>query len=256
MLLALFVLAGCDGTYAIKGSLEDGIFSGPMGGFDIIATATDQDAVTLSCKKRSGKVADDGTFSIDGMCKGSAYTLSSPADVLLPDFEIPDGGPPSALSGKAYRSPGGDGLYFITPKDGVQPTSSNASIKRDIRPDQSEVIYPNREVLKPPLLAGDAVMIATGEMASVPVRRLVMQPEGVDLASGRLPPCYIIGDDATVDMSNVTEVTANDQTVRYYRDGALPEGRYALYGDSNQRMLVFDVGSQQPAGPPAAPAAP
>jgi hypothetical protein len=251
----LLLLAACGGAYTVEGQLEDGVFGGPIGGFDLTASADDPTKVALACQTLAGKANDDGSFSIDGLCAGTTYTVTAP-NVLLPDLhQVPDGGFGGPKSGKAYRAPGGDGFYTLTKGDAaVKPADTNAGFKKDKLPDGSEVRYPGQALKNPPLLAGDTVLIATGAMTEVPFLLLEPHPEGVQLAEGRLPAARILGDVVAPDAAHLEAVVVGDTKVHIYKPGALPDGRYALIAGKSTRMLVIDAGTQQPARLEPAPA--
>ncbi len=232
----LLLLAACGGAYTVEGQLEDGVFGGPIGGFDLTASADDPTKVALACQTLAGKANDDGSFSIDGLCAGTTYTVTAP-NVLLPDLhQVPDGG-------------------FGGPKSAaVKPADTNAGFKKDKLPDGSEVRYPGQALKNPPLLAGDTVLIATGAMTEVPFLLLEPHPEGVQLAEGRLPAARILGDVVAPDAAHLEAVVVGDTKVHIYKPGALPDGRYALIAGKSTRMLVIDAGTQQPARLEPAPA--
>ena len=243
----LLLLAACGGTYALEGQLEDGVFGGPIGGFEIIATADDPAAVALTCGKMAGKVADDGSFKVEGLCAGTSYSISTPADMLLPDLQqVPDGGLGSPMSGKAYRAPGGDGFYFLNQGEEMQPASTNVGFRYEELEDGTKFRYPSKLVPKAPLLAGDTVLMATGDMAEVPFRAMKAHPEGIKVKGGKLPPLRTVGEPVEADAGSVEAVVVGEHKIHIYKAGVVPEGRYTLVGDNAQRMLVLDVGTAQP----------
>jgi len=243
----ILLLAACSSDYAVQGQLEDGVFGGPIGGFELIASADAPDKVALFCAKKAGMANDDGSFRIDGLCAGTSYTVSSPSDVMIPDLEqIPDGGFGGPKSAKAFRAPGGDGFYLLTQAEGLKPASTNVGFRTDALEDGTAIRYPSKLVPKAPLLADNVVLLATGAMTEVPFRAMPAHPEGLKVAGGTLPPLRTVGEPVDTNAASVEAVVVGDHKIHIYKPGVVPDGRYSLLADGAQRMLVLDVGTAQP----------
>ncbi len=243
----ILLLAACGGTYSLEGQLEDGIFGGPVGGFELIASADDPSKVALTCAKLAGKVSEDGHFKVDGLCAGTSYSVAALGDMMVPDLQtVPDGGLGAPFSGKAYQAPGGDGFYFLKKAGELEPASTNVGYRWDELEDGTRFQYPSKLVPKAPLLADHTVLLATGANTEIPFRAMTAHPEGIKVKGGKLPPIRTVGEVVESNAASVEAIVVGEHKIHIYREGVVPEGRYTLLGEGANRMLVLDVGKAQP----------
>ncbi len=253
----LAALGGCStsGTYA--GKLVDGLTAAPRAEVRVIARAEGAD---LTCAVREATTDAGGLFSIADTCKDAAYTLTLPDNTLyIPQAVQFTGGeaPGDPAEIKAWRAPPGAGIYLIA-DDVLTPlrTFSDVGTEKAWKGDE-EVRYPlSKPVSSVPAVKSGTRLLISGKAN---IERLKFEPLIEDKGVRRFADGVTITDhvylsarfktrtawetvDATVDASKTTDVTGEERQLRFHTHDALPEGRYGVLGESDNRLYILDFG--------------
>jgi len=245
------------GSYS--GTLVDGLSGAPRSGEGLRAIAKASDTSDLTCSAKAGDVDANGAFTIADLCGPDTYVLSLTDENLLIE-EPPTIAGSDKIAGaslKVWRAPSGDGIYLMS-KDDLTMVRTFTDVKYETKVDDPtmKVAYP---YMKPTgkvktVLPGDFFVISGKSNTDRLKRRpIIADPGKRTFADGAITDHVWVGVkfnsdtdwqpvEAQLDASKVKEVKSGDRIVQYMPSDALPEGRYALYGDDDKRMFIVDFG--------------
>ena len=158
---------------------------------------------------------------------------------------------------KTWRAPSGDGIQILS-NDGLTPMRTFTDVKYETKIDDPtmKVAYPYVKPTGkvPTVNPGDYFIISgKGNLERLSWRPLISDPEKRTFVDGSITDHMWVGTrfisdtqwepvTVQVDVSKVKVVKAEDREVHYIAHDALPEGRYALFGDKDNRMFIVDFG--------------
>ena len=253
----VLALTGCAPAGSCSGTIVDGASGQPLASVGITASAEGESDLTCAAK---GATSDaSGSFTLEDLCSGTTYKLTLSDDSLLLDGAPKvDGGvqsPGNEL--RAWRAPTKDGVYLLSKGelDNVR-TFSEILYETKIDDPTMKVAYPE---MKPTgkvrtVEPGDYfVLSGKSRIERLAWRPLIADPEKRTFVDGAITDHVWVGVrfvsdtewekvEATVDSAKVKVIGSGDRLVHYIPHDALPEGRYALFGDEDKRMFVIDMG--------------
>ena len=244
MILSLLLLA-CSGGATVTGTVTDAVFAQPLGGFEIVATARDTSGGP-SCTTAVAPVAADGSFTLT-LCAGT-YDVRPTGDIFLPAFTEVADTTASPLAVQAFRAPTGNGVYLLGP-GGFELLSTTTGLMRDELPGGEPIVYPTKRLASPPKVTDQTVLLLVGDEAERLPVPLVAHSEPITLKDGTLPPAEVAGLRvgaavepvvAALDASQTVEASSGDRKLRVIKPGGLPAGRYALFGERDNRAVVVE----------------
>jgi hypothetical protein len=256
--LFLVTVCGCGGSSGYSGQLVNGMNGESLNGVRIVARSSPP-STDLTCQVREVTSDESGGFAFSDLCRDQSYVLTVPTPNLhlSGTNTIASGESTEVAKHSAWRSPDGSGIFRLS-EDKVQPIPTFADVARDKALDGSPVLYPD---MKP---TGRVITIAAGDHLIISgknwVKRQQLKPLISDekrqrLASGFITNHVYIGlkfdggkvqrVDAELDSSKVTDVLIRGEGVRFIAHDALPEGRYALMAEDDQRVTILDFGASQ-----------
>jgi hypothetical protein len=262
--VVVLALAGCDTTTSVQGHTVDAMSGKPIGGYRIMATSTKEDAA-MTCKTFEAPVADDGTFTLDKLCKDNTYTLAAGAD--REDIWFADGaeiGGPTPAAGpveiKAWLAPKNPGLYKLDATGHLEGLTTSADVKSEkIKGSEERVRYPSTIPKTVPTIGPEDYLVMVGQdtMDKMQIYPLIPSGQrvfGDDVTKVTMDPWNYVGvtftDDMTytsstaaIDASKVVDKSAADRVVRYVPGTALAPGRYVALRDDDIRMVIVDFGA-------------
>jgi hypothetical protein len=256
-LLPALALFACNPGGTVEGRVVDG-FTGEARS-DLRVLARSDDATDLTCKVREATTDASGAFKLENTCAGATYTLAAADETLMLDGDVglAGGEQRAGVEFKAWRAPTGAGVYRLT-KDELKPLRTFSDISTEtVKGTDVKVRYPQLKPTKVislekgdhlvfagketvdtlkihPLVADDAVRGFEGDITidnHVYIGVRFTSDEAYELV------------DAQLDAGKVRNVSSGDHVVRYIAQDALPEGRYAILGDSDKRTYVLDFGT-------------
>ncbi|MCB9781177.1 MAG: hypothetical protein H6742_21605 [Alphaproteobacteria bacterium] len=267
VLLAL-TLAGCSTSSTYSGTIVDAMSGKPRGELRVIAKS--EGATDLTCMAKEATADAQGAFTIQGLCGDMEYQLSLSDETLMIEgaTTVTGGTPVTGVTLKTWRAPSGDGVYMLE-NDELKMVRTFTDVKYETKLDDEtmKVAYP---YMKPTKLSyavepGDwFVLSGQSNLERLKFRPLIADPDKRTFVDGSIADHAWVGVkfasdtewepvEAQLDESKIKSVQSNGRTVKYYPHDALPEGRYAIFGDKDQRMFIIDFGkSQNPTDAPAA----
>lgn len=268
--LLIAPLAACNPGGTHQGTLVDGLTGAPRDGVRLLARSGD--AADLTCQVREATTDAAGGFTLENTCAGATYTLTAADDGLLLDgaLELKGGEQAAAPVGyTAWRAPTkGTGVYKLS-GDQLQPLKTFADVHTETVVDSDvKVRYPALKPVKVsglekgdwlvlvgkdnvdrlkvhPLIADDAVRAFTGDVT-------IDNHVYIGVKFGSDSEYEFV--QAQLDADKIRNVSVGEHVVRFIAQDALPEGRYAMLGDSDKRTFVMDFGT--PKGEATAKATP
>lgn len=259
-LLALAAVA-C-GTTPIQGTLVDGLGGAPLAGQRLLAKA--MEPVGMTCQLFEATTGPDGSFQFDKPCLSQTGYRLEPDDetLFLADVDqVAKGAPGAGLQVKAWRAPGGTGLYELS-----NGTTTGIRTHADVK---SETAYEGTTTIRYPATIpseDDVVVIEPGEYVVVSGPGQLDKTEFVPLIQSGprkfgnktawvdMEPWWYLGVEFTSD-TEFTEKTAALDTARVVHlqkgdreawiipSDALPQGRYAVGAKDGRRISVIDFGA-------------
>ncbi|MEC7949405.1 MAG: hypothetical protein VX265_17690 [Myxococcota bacterium] len=257
---AVVVLPACSPGGVHRGMLADGLTGEPHA--DVQVVARPLDAADRSCAVREARTDAAGVFALEGACVGVTYALS------LAEGDLRMGGGPGFVADEpttaaprvytAWRVPAeGTGVYKLS-GDALRRLETFADVHTEtVLETDTTVRYPTLKPVKVPSLGAGDWLVIVGRSA---VERLKLHPLIADGAARsfkgdvRIDRHVYIGvrfrSDRAYEFvqvrpepSRTRRVSAGERVVRYVAQDAVPEGRYALLGDSDARTYVVDFGA-------------
>lgn len=253
----LLALAACAPGGSFSGTIVDGFTGQPRGDLRVIAKT--EAATDMTCAAKEATTDASGNFSIPKLCADNDYNLTvNDESLMLEGAPVVDGGAKTlGVQIKAWRAPNGDGIYVLS-NDELSMVRTFSDIKYEVKIDDPsmKVAYPE---MKP---TGKVRTVNPGDYFAISgksnVDRLQWRPLLADtgkrtFVDGSIADHVWVGVkftsdtewekmEVSVDPSKIKVVTAGDRIVHYIPHDALPEGRYALYGESDKRMFIVDMG--------------
>lgn len=243
LVVATIALTGCSDP-PIAGSVTNGLTQAPIEGLRVVARATG-DTATLSCMAGEATTGEDGRFVFQGLCGGTAYDIvDASGQMWFGEFTgIPATGTTGDIDIVAWRAPEGNGVYRLTHND-LQPIRRTADVG-------TEVVGENKATY-PKTIPGKINRISHGEF-------LVLTGSAVDtmqiqtLVESAVKEWWYVGVTFTsvdafephslsLDTTKSVDKRVGERQVRYIPAEALPNGRYAMMAEGDERMYLFDVG--------------
>lgn len=260
--MTLLIATGCS-TVTIEGQIVDGLDKAAVAGpYRVQAKAASVDAA-ISCQVIDGEVDAEGKFKLEGLCSGTAYTLTTDrADLwLVEGIEVPDGGWGEAPKGVlGYRVPADGGLYKLS-KGEIEPIKTAANVA-------VHTIWKSTETVRAPEAIPNALtnigaedyLVLVGKSAVDDLKFFPLVSYAGKRYFGDDAKSYSVDDWAIVGAKSVNDTTyepmsaqfdaaklvdksRGDQKVRYIPGSALPAGRYAALKDDDKRMYLVDFGT-------------
>lgn len=257
ILLLIPVLSACVQQGSYSGTITDGLTGNPRA--DLVVLANSDGGSDLSCKVKEGKTDATGLFTISQLCGGTSYTLKVKDETLLVEGSLSTPGD-EAVSGqtlKTWRAPSGDGIQILS-NDGLTPMRTFTDVKYETKIDDPtmKVAYPYvKPTGKVPTVNPGEYFVISGKnnLERLTWRPLIADPAKRTFVDGSITDHMWVGTrfasdtewqpvTVQVDVGKVKVVKAEDREVHYMGHDALPEGRYALYGDKDARMFIVDFG--------------
>lgn len=257
--LLMAPLAACSPGGNHQGIVVDGLTGTPREGVRVLARSAD--ASDLTCQVREATTDATGAFTLENTCAGATYNVAAADDGLLVEGALQlKGGEQSTspASYTAWRAPTkGTGVYKLS-ADSLKPLKTFADVHTETVVDSDvKVRYPTLKPVKVSGLDKGDWLVIVGKSN---VDRLKVHPlipdDSVRAFTGdvTIDNHVYIGVqfdtdtdfelvDAQLDTDKVRNVSVGDHVVRFIGHDALPEGRYALLGDSDKRTFVLDWGT-------------
>lgn len=253
----LLGLVACAPGGSFNGTLVDGLSGQPRGEVRVIAKTTD--TMDATCAAREATADAGGVFTLDNLCAGSSYSLALSDETLMLEGAPTASGDEQAqaVELKTWRAPAGAGIYVLS-NDELSMVRTFTDIKYEVKIDDPsmKVAYP---YMKPTgkvrtVNPGDFFVIAgKANVDRLKWRPLIADPGKRTFVDGAITDHVWVGVkfasdtewetvDVSIDPSKIKVVTSGEQIVNYIPHDALPEGRYALYGDEDKRMFIVDMG--------------
>ena len=249
---------------SVSGTITDGLTGEPVAELRVLAKS--DDTADLTCMVLEGTTDATGTFTIEGTCANSTYTLSSADDTRF--FEgaqdVAGGEPITGHAITSYLAPAGKGVYLV--KDGeLKPQKTYSDVQQaTILKTEQVVRYPDT---KPKddgwnelpegahlLLLGDKNINSLQWQTANESPEIKFEPdrEGITHFSLGQPWVYIGIDmqsetefaetEPQVDESKYVAVEGGGRKAVYVPAEALAPGRYALLPDEKaRRTYLFEV---------------
>lgn len=260
-------LVGCSSN-AAEGVLTDALSGQPIAEQKLVAKAVG-DKASLTCMAFEATTDAAGAYKLGGLCSGTSYTIT-PADAqwwVADGNVVPEAGAPGAMDLKAYRIPGGAGIYMLdVATHATEPVRTASDLQSEPLPGGTErARYPKNIPGNVAVLSEGKLLIFSGEtymdgVVPEPMLRTGERKFVDGTATVTIPPWYYIGLSFTSDTEFKTEKAAFDpakitdvrdpnggkNSLRYVQPSALPNGRYALLKDGDRRVTMIDVGEAQP----------
>jgi hypothetical protein len=257
LLLLAPILSACVQQGSFSGTIVDGLTGAPRA--DLVVLATSDNTSDMTCKVKEGKSDASGVFTIAQLCGDGTYTLKIKDETLLVEGSMTTPGAESVTGQtlKTWRAPSGDGIQILS-NDGLTPMRTFTDVKYETKIDDPtmKVAYP---YVKP---TGKVATVNPGEyfvisgknnLERLSWRPLIADPAKRTFVDGSITDHVWVGTrfvsdtewqpvTAQLDVSKVKVVKAEDREVHYIGHDALPEGRYALFGDKDARMFIVDFG--------------
>jgi hypothetical protein len=256
--LLMAPLAACSPGGTHQGTLVDGLTGAPRDGVRLLARSAD--AADLTCQVREATTDAAGAFVLENTCAGATYTLSAADDGFLLDGSLEwKGGEQTVtpIGYTAWRAPTkGAGVYKLS-SDALQPLKTFADVHTEtVVETDVKVRYPTLKPVKVSGLDKGDWLVIVGKSN---VDRLKVHPLIADDAVRAFNGDVTIDNhvyigvkfnsdteyelvDAQLDADKIRNVSVGDHVVRFIAQDAVPEGRYALLGDSDKRTFVMDFG--------------
>lgn len=265
MLLSLGLTAcTVSGTYS--GTITDAMTGNPRG--DIRVVAKSEGSTDLTCMAKEATADASGTFKLEKLCAGNNYALTLSDDTLLvEDPPTVDGG--AQVDGaqiKTWRAPAGSGIYILK-GDELSMVRTFTDVKYETKVDDPamKVAYPYSKPTKLTYVVEPGSYFVISGQSNVD--RLKWQPLIADpgkrtFVDGSIENHAWVGVrfnsdtewekvEAQLDASKIKTVQSGERIVQYIPADALPEGRYTLFGENDNRMFIVDFGKSQDQPAPA-----
>ena len=256
--LLIAPLAACNPGGTHQGTLVDGLTGEPRDGVRLLARSSD--AADLTCQVREATTDAAGAFVFENTCAGATYTLAAADDSLLLDGALELKGGEQTVTPEGYtawRAPTkGTGVFKLS-NDLLKPLKTFADVHTEtVVESDVKVRYPTLKPVKVSGLdKGDwLVIVGQANVDRLKVHPLILG-DSVRAFSGdvTIDNHVYIGVkfntdtdyelvDAQLDADKIRNVSVGDHVVRFIAQDAVPEGRYALLGDSDKRTFVMDFG--------------
>lgn len=255
-----FALTACSAGGTYGGTLTDAMTGQPRGEVRVIAKS--EDATDLTCMAKEAMADASGAFTLANLCAGATYHLTLSDETLL----IAD--PPTIEGGatvtdaklETWRAPAGAGIYILD-EDELSMVRTFTDVKYETKVDDPnmKVAYPYAKPTKLNyLVEPDSWFVISGQsnVDRLKWRPLIEDPGKRTFVDGSIENHAWVGMkfasdtewepvQAQLDESKIKTVTSGDRIVQYIPGDALPEGRYALFGDKDSRMFIVDFGTSQ-----------
>lgn len=257
-LIPLFLgLTACIAGGTFNGTLVDGLSGQPRGNERIIAKTSDIPDATCAAKEATADAS--GVFTLQNLCPGANYALSLSDETLMLEGAPTASGDEQAqgVELKTWRAPGGAGIYVLS-EDTLSMVRTFTDIKYEVKIDDPsmKVAYP---YMKPTgkvktVNPGDFFVVSgKANVDRLKWRPVIADPNKRTFVDGSITDHVWIGVkftsdtewepvEVSIDPSKVKVITSGERIVHYIPHDALPEGRYALYGDADKRMFIVDMG--------------
>jgi hypothetical protein len=231
----------------------------PLGGVIILAKASPPSS-DMTCQAREVKTSPAGTYKFKNLCSGQQYLIST----TTPNLFL--AGSTGAMGGEeqleptrnqAWRAPTGTGVYRMA-DDALAAIPSFSDVATAKTRDGEVVRYPT---LKP---TGRVITIEEGQHLLLAgrknIKRLTFYPLVQDsgrrnFTDGAIIDHVYIGaswesgtlerKEAVLDAEKTKDVLVGTKGLRYLSYDAFPAGRYALLGESDERVMIIDFGTSQ-----------
>lgn len=258
--LAVLAGTGCTPAGSFQGKLVNAMSGEPIP--DIRLLAKSEDTSDLTCQVFEATTGSDGTFSLDGLCGGTTYTIRPTEATLLLEgvSEVPGGQPATGVQEvKAWVAPAGSGVYLLEEGE-LRSLSTKADVGSAYiwESDEETVRYPKTLPKKIPHVGKDDHLVLAGSRA---IKKMKFHPlvksDERKFGSREEPeesePWWYIGvkfesdteyERITVrpDKAKVLDVKVDDAHVQYLPTDALPPGHYALLADMDRRTYLVTFG--------------
>lgn len=265
--IVALALTACAAGGSYSGTVVDAMSGQPRADVRVIAKA--EGTTDMTCMAKESAADANGNFTLANLCDGNTYNLSlSDEQLLIQDAAPLDGGAAvSDVKLQTWRAPSGAGIYILKDDQlSMVRTFTDVKYETKIDDDATKVAYP---YMKPTRLSytvepGSWFVIS----GKANVDRLEFHPLIPDTGKrtfkdGSIEDHIWVGTrfksdtewetvEAKPDASKVKMVTSGDRIVHYIPSDALPEGRYAIFGEKDQRMFIVDFGKSQNAPEEAA----
>lgn len=263
-----FSLAACSVGGTLSGTLTDAVNGKPRTDVRVIAKA--EGDADLTCQLQEAQVDANGAFTLPKLCSGVSYRVSlSDEGLLLADAPLVDGSAPTTvLSLQAWRAPKGKGLFILT-DDKLDDVRTFTEIKQEVSVNDPnlKITYPYMKPTKLSYVVEPGSFLVVSGKSNVETHQylpLIADPGKRTFQAGSIENHAWAGArftsetewepvTATLDSSKVKQVETGERIVQYIAHDALPEGRYAIFGEGDTRMFIVDFGKSQDAAE-AAPA--
>lgn len=251
-------LSACSSA-SVSGKLTDAITGEPLPEVRVIAQATAPDA-SLTCQAFEATTGADGSFTIDGLCTGTGYSIKLSDDTLwVPDLaDIPDGGA-ADLKLEAWRNNASGGLYAIRGGE-FSGLRSHADVKTEKILNSDETVrfpWPSVPGKVPLIEAGDHLVLVGPRAVDTYEILPLIKSEGRKFGDKdtwvTMEPWYYIGtkftDDETfervkaeIDETKVVTKKAGERSGKYVPGSAVAPGRYVVLGPESRAVTIVDFG--------------
>lgn len=261
-----FSLVACSVGGTLSGTLTDAVNGKPRTGVRVIAKA--EGDADLTCQLQEADVDATGSFTLPKLCSGVQYKVTlSDEGLILADVPLVDGSAPTTtLALQAWRAPKGKGLFILT-DDGLSDVRTFTEIKQEVSVNDPnlKVTYPYMKPTKLSYVVEPGSFLVVSGKTNIETHKylpLIADPGKRTFQAGSIENHAWAGVrftsetewepvTVTMDAAKVKQVEVGERIVQYIAHDAMPEGRYAIFGDDDTRMYIVDFGkSQDVAGVP------
>jgi hypothetical protein len=242
---------GCSADGAFDGQLVNGLSGGALAGARVVAKAVPSSGDMTS--------RADGSLSFPDLCKDQSYALSIPDPTWsLAGLVVVKGGEEGASGGeiKVWPAPSGVGVYSLI--DGkLKEIRTYADVETvKTKGDGTVIRYPSKrptQKTKLALIGRDDHLVLVGKAAiqNLKVHPLIRDKGARAFQGTTITDHAYIGVKftqntqfervvANIKKAGTQDVITGKTPVRYMSGKALAPGRYALLGDTDDRVFFVD----------------